>query len=129
MKKAAIGTTIVGTLTGCFLMKKEELEKESKINLTKLVGIPLSVSLFETRFGPTSISTVLDANGKKVLAYIPYGARVRSQKFVDSAALIQSEINDGDKEPIELSGRYVDNKFEIYSLKANGYGVKFPRKK
>ena len=37
--------------------------------------------------------------------------------------LIESEMKDGDNEPVEIGGIYRDKVFEIWSVSANGYTI------
>lgn len=86
-----------------------------------LNGLPISVGeSFARKYG--TLATVIDINGKKVLGYSRYSTTLKNAEAV---ALIQSEISDNDNEPVELTGKYVDDRFEIKSIKANGYQVDF----
>ena len=68
------------------------------------------------------ITVVIDKNGKKILGYNNCGYFLAYSK---AGALIQSEINDGDNDSIELTGNYEENTFKIKSVKANGYKIDF----
>lgn len=108
-------------LSGC--EKEESAKKPYENSYEKIRGIPLSVGVSYGPFNDRSdIATVIEIEGKKVLGY----ARSRKgDKIAEAAALIQSEINDGDDEPIELTGSYNEDKFSIDSIRANGYVVNF----
>lgn len=90
-------------------------------------GKPISVDTEIYQHTKGSISTVLEVDGKKVLcSYSTNGwTNIYSLTLSNANALIQSEINDGDDELIELTGQYIGNEFKISSLKANGYVVSF----
>lgn len=81
------------------------------------------ISLDHSDYG---IAAVIDCNAKKILAYNGDSRTDNELKYVKAAALIESEISDGDKEAIELSG-YYDDKGEFYfsRVKANGYQIDF----
>ncbi|MBI5064760.1 hypothetical protein HZA97_00860 [Candidatus Woesearchaeota archaeon] len=91
-------------------------------------GKPLSVS--ETYgHGNGTVATVVDVDGKKVLAYIPLDQSAGGNGIcavAQATALFQSEIADGDDDFVELTGSYDPNgTFKISSLSANGYKVDF----
>ncbi|MBI4170533.1 MAG: hypothetical protein HY514_02480 [Candidatus Aenigmarchaeota archaeon] len=75
------------------------------------------------------IAAVLDVGNKYVLAVSPLDfAGDSTERNAEAVALIQSEIRDGDEEPLEMTGRYEENgKFLIKSLRANGYEVVFKK--
>ncbi len=101
-------------LTGC----QEEKPLET------IVGKPLSVTGQKAGWYPGEIALVLEVEGKNVLAYHDGTA-----DYLSAAAIVQSEIDDGDNETVELVGRYENyenaNRFRIKSLKANGIYLKF----
>lgn len=83
-----------------------------------LSGKPISVAENDL-----TLSTVIEVDSKKILAIGYSGITGRVSEGV---ALIQSEISDGDNEQILLIGKYNnEGRFEIDSLKANGYQVDF----
>lgn len=102
--------------------------------VTTIKGIPLSVQQ-NGDFGKRgeqmfNLATVLDVDGKKVLASGYNSTTLAfnghpSLRVLEAAALIQSEMNDGDNEPIELTGEYSGNRFNIQSVTANGYRINF----
>lgn len=100
-----------------------QTETQQTQQFRKIEGLPLSAVLKSSYNGGDWVYAVVrDANGKNILAYAGGGGSGRA------AALIQSEISDGDKETIEIIGKpdYPDpNEFAIYRLKANGLTIDF----
>lgn len=96
-------------------------------NVQTIRGKPISVS--ETYGQSTgTVATVLDVEGNKVLAHVSLDQNSGGNRITTVAqatALIQSEINDGDDDLVELTGKYVDGVFQMSSLSANGYKVDF----
>ena len=102
-------------------------QKTNTVEVLTIKGKPISVDTEIYYHTKGSISTVIETEGKKVLcSYKTDGWKNIDCLILSEAnALIQSEINDGDDESIELTGKYNGNKFEINSLKANGYEINF----
>lgn len=100
---------------------------QTQSNYQTIKGKPLSVDgeIFYHTKG--SLSIVIEVEGKKVLCFYNTNgvSNIDSLTLSNANALIQSEINDGDDESIELTGTYKGNKFTINSLTANGYTVNF----
>ena len=93
----------------------------------EISGLPLSV---KTAVAGTStgmagyMSTVVRVDGDNIIAKLYKEGDV--SYVVDAAALIQSEIDDGDKEKIRLEGYYnADQMFVIKSLEANNVKMYF----
>lgn len=89
-------------------------------------GQPISVEQNYAHSAGT-IATVIKGNDKPILAYRTINSiLLRTEEYAKAAVLIQSEISDGDKENIELSGHYNDRgEFVMSRVKANGYQVDF----
>ncbi|HLC56084.1 MAG TPA: hypothetical protein VJJ23_02500 [Candidatus Nanoarchaeia archaeon] len=87
-------------------------------------GIPLSVEQNPRGYGTIGrIATILDINGNKIFAY---NSGTGSNKYLDATVIIQSEMNDGDNEKIELTGQYESpTTFKMKSVRANGLEVIF----
>ena len=105
------------TLSGCGGSRSEAPQEHEKIR-----GIPLSVSGTSADYSG-GLAVVIDIQGRKILGYT--SGLHGPIKYAEAVALIQSEINDGDNETIELTGNYEYNKFRIRSIKANGYELEF----
>ena len=89
-------------------------------------GLPISVAGGEYG-GIYTLAIVLDVEGRHVLAR-KYGVSHVTKSLlrnVSGVALVQSEISDGDEEPIELRGRYDGDIFEIKGISANDYNIDF----
>lgn len=89
-----------------------------------IIGNPVSVAeSVASYYG--GLATVIDVDGKKVLAYHSYGAGgINMPKaYAKAVALIQSEISDRDTEPIELTGKFKGELFKITKINANGYQI------
>lgn len=98
-------------------------QNNSQPTYQTIKGRPLSVAI-EQDHGGGHFSTVVDIDGKKVLCLFNSDVSIGCVAS-EAEALIQSEINDGDDESIELTGTYEGNKFNINSVTANGYTVDF----
>ena len=91
-----------------------------------IIGKPLSVAP-DAGESFDYIAVVLEVDAEDVLAITD----VEHDKELTAAiAIIQSEISDGDEEPIELRGYYSDygddkGRLIIQYVKANGLEVKF----
>ena len=122
MIRKTLCALVAGTLLGCSGGASKENEPESKYET--ITGLPLSVGEFYDH-GYGSIATIIvGGEGKIILA--EYFGGLNTKTAAKAQALIQSEIADGDNEPIELRGSYqADGTFKMQSLKANGYGVEF----
>ena len=124
IRKTLTNIVLAGALTlggvGCSSNKSETATAVTTIDTT-LYGTPLSASQNSMEyFG--AFAAVFDIGGKKVLAY-HYGGG--SLNHVEAEALVLSEILDGDNEEVEISGKYVNDRFELSTLKANGYQINF----
>ena len=110
---------LVLALSGC--VNNQSGNQQSNNQYQTIRGAPISVAESYARM-EGSLATVLDVEGKHVLAYTSNG---NTRSNAEATALIQSEISDGDEEPIELMGNYDGNRFVIKRVNANGYQVNF----
>ncbi|MFH1073048.1 MAG: hypothetical protein V1743_06485 [Nanoarchaeota archaeon] len=95
--------------------------------LETIVGQPQSVQLVITDEYGKGLSAMLKTpEGENVLchSYVVFSRSSSALDFVDTAAAIQSEINDGDDEQVQFKGKNVDGIFELLSGKANDYNFK-----
>ncbi len=95
--------------------------KEEMILEETIKGVPLSVNHESYGKGIIDLNMVIKTESdKKVLAqpYLYYGHFCDASEL---ATIVDSEINDGDNEPIELRGIYKENTFKFWYLKANGF--------
>ena len=103
-----------------------EINIEQK-DLTSILGTPLGIGESYSK-DVGSFSVVIDIDGKKVIAYNKDSNFVtgKTRKYAMAQALVQSEINDGDADKIELIGKYEsDGSFYINSLRANNNRIDF----
>ena len=108
---------ILGALAGCD-GKNDSVNKPLEETVK---GIPLSVQVVGGTHSVHELSTVLqDSEGKYILAN---GGHYPLSDVTDGAALIESEMNDGDNESVELRGYRNGNRFKINSISSNGYTV------
>lgn len=123
LRKNLAGIVLMGALalSGC----GEEASIKSAPKIETIGVLPLSVEQ-GTSYAGDSISTVIDVDGEKVLAQTDQYNQ--TYKYTDAAALIRSEMNDGDMEEISIVGSYgKGKKFRIHSVTVNGYTVDFQR--
>ena len=121
-KSLGIGALALA-LSGCENNQSDNQQSNNPYQTIR--GIPISVANTSRNFS-TDLVTVLDVDGRHVLAYAY--ASGGTIEYTMAVALIQSEISDGDEEPMELSGRYDGyngNRFLIDKVNANGHQVKF----
>lgn len=120
MIRKTLCALVAGTILGC----SGGASKGNEPKYETITGLPISVGEFYDH-GYGSIATVIvGAEGKIILA--EYGGRLNTKTAARAQALIQSEINDGDNDEIELYGYYqADGTFKMQSLEANGYKVEF----
>jgi len=109
-------------ITGCALDRKS-INNSSKIDerITTIYGTPVSVAESYGQYGGT-LAIVLKIDGKLVLAYATNGHTVT---YAKAAALVLAEISDENNEPVELTGRYINDEFVMKSIKVRGYKIKF----
>ena len=120
MIRKTLCALVAGTILGC----SGGVSKGNEPKYETITGLPISVGEFYDH-GYGSIATVIvGGEGKIILA--EYVGGLNTKTAARAQALIQSEIADGDNEPIELRGFYeTDGTFKMQSLKANGYNVEF----
>ncbi len=119
IRETLTNMVLVGVLAFGGVACKNE---NSNSNTQTISGIPLSAYSNDS----DCLATVLDVNGTKVLSYTYSGnLSMRHVLNTKGVALIQSEINDGDNEPIRLTGQYEGNHFKISSIEANGYKIDY----
>lgn len=113
-----IKQTICGIVAAAALACSGQPNQEPKYET--ITGTPLSVAQFSGRLGGY-VSTVIQTEGKTILTQSDYCLGVVCS---NAEALIQSEITDGDDEPIELTGQYqADGTFKFSKVKANGMTI------
>lgn len=121
----ALVAAAVIELAGC--SEKQETQKD-----IKLFGKPVSVAYaIDTEHAYGAFAAVFNVEGKMLLAYkIGSNIQPTGHSPVIAAALLQSEIDDGDNELVKLTGQYVftglykGDDFELSSIEANGYTIK-----
>lgn len=102
---------------------RNDAEKQKDEYLT-ISGIPMGLGESYARTsGSLAVVLKVPNQSQPVLAYTYISLDCRTS--AEAQALIQSEINDGDEEEIELFGKYDGKKFQIKRLKANGLEVDF----
>jgi len=123
VRKTLTSIVLVGALALGGIGCSDNGQSNQQVNnqYQTIIGVPISVAESYARL-KGSLATVLDVEGKYVLAYTSKG---NTRTNAEATALIQSEISDGDEEPIELMGRYDGNRFIIKRVNANGYQVDF----
>jgi len=119
---AGIFASLVGiAATSIFISKNRILEE--KANEEILIGEPISLQISSGDTYSTFSTIIKDDKGKYILCKGPH------LPTSEAAALIESEMNDGDNEPIELRGIYIKEReinkkiFKINSVSANGYKI------
>jgi len=78
--------------------------------------------LAEANRGYGILACVVEREEKKILASAGNSFNLQRAK---AAALLQSEINDGDNDLVTLVGNYEGNVFKIKSVEADGYKIEF----
>ena len=122
-QKIIAGGMLLGALAGCD-GKNDSTNKPLEETLR---GEPISVQVAGGTHGEQSISTVIRLNdGKYQLCSSGEGfsQHYNLQELTDAAAIIESEMRDGDSEPVEIRGyRTEGNRFRMKSVSANGYSI------
>lgn len=115
-----IGLTALIGLSGYLIHGDIQRYKEETERAETISGYPISVE-HDGNYGATRLSTMIkDKEGKYILCQCKRSAGV-GLDTLKATSIIESEMNDGDNEPIELKGIYRENIFEIFSVSANGY--------
>ena len=116
-KKIITGALIIGSLAGCRNTSDSNSNLPHKEEVT---GIPLSVQIIGGAY-TQGFSTVIEIKeGTYLLCTLP---KEHGIGLTEAAALIKSEMNDGDNEPIILTGYRNADRFNILSISANGYTI------
>jgi len=112
-------------LVGCDQKSANEIQRDLEIKKEITIsGKPISVAYTpstKTEYG--TFAAVFEIDGKFLLAYRRETDRIIP--YAEAAAVVQSEMNDGDNEPVNLIGHYQGNRFELSSIEANGYKIDF----
>ena len=122
----------MGCDTGSTTYQRAESPKLANMafedGITPVVGKPLSVAT-GIQNGADIITVVIDIDGEKLFCH--HTNSLNELRYVTAEALIQSEIEDGDEEPIILKGIYENenNMLEMQSIEVNGYKIIFGSKK
>lgn len=111
---ASPGIAALG-FTACSPVAKQEQKIET------LWGKPISVQVIGGH-GYGYLSTVVE-NEKGEYVLCRTGHNWSMPKLSDLAALIDSEIKDGDDEFITIKGKYNGDMFRMESVSANGYTI------
>lgn len=93
--------------------------KESEIEMT-IKGYPISCETISGQNYTNLAAVIKNEEGEYILCE---GKQYTSEDLpvLETSALIKSEMNDRDNETVELKGIYRDDKFEVWSVSANGY--------
>ncbi len=90
-----------------------------------LVGRPISVAASDRENYSGLSVLVQDAQGRRIMARSVYGETLSAEGMQDAAALIRSEIDDRDDDPITLRGVYDGlGGFRFRSVQADGMDVR-----
>ena len=120
LRAGLVGGLAALVLGGCSLPPPEA----TYVGSTNIIGgmncVPLSVAYTPPGLVSNgSLTVFIDCDGRRFLAS---GSSSQHKKITEAAVLIQAEIDDGDKEPINLEGNIREgNKFDIIYLTVNGY--------
>ena len=118
-KLAGIAALVLAV--GC--AQEPGMTKTEDKGLESLSGKPISVSIAGGNHNAKGLSLVLQKEDGKYQLCHTVGVQFYLSDMVDMAALIQSEIADGDNDSVKLNGKYKDGIFKIYSAEANGMKV------
>ena len=99
--------------------------KENPLGETTLEGVPLGVQLYSGNVVARLSVVIKVKNNAYVLCYASNLGLHQYDKndLLDAAALIESEMNDGDNEEIKLRGYYEGKRFRATSILVNGHMV------
>ena len=112
-------TVIVCAIFGAAYILDSKRYRTEKESVERIKGYPLGV---EYDGGDLSIA-VRDENGQIQIYHGRTENYIRQFSALDAKVLIESEMKDGDNEPVEIGGIYRDKVFEIWSVSANGYTI------
>ncbi len=113
-KKIIAGTLIVGTLVSC-----RGKNKSNKPSVETIIGEPMSVQVAGGTHSSRSLSTVIKTEDEKYV--LCNAGPYHISRLTDAAALIESEMRDGDSEPVKITGYWDGNRFKMSSVSANGH--------
>ena len=83
----------------------------------------MSVKITSFGNGYNYLSTVIqNEKGEHILCS---NKKTYMSKLTDATALIESEMNDRDSQPIEITGYQQEKKFIMSSVSTNGYRINF----
>ena len=94
----------------------KEKSSEYKGKLIEIKAQPISV---EVDYG--NIAVVMEDEGKYILAY----EKDNTSLCTKAGAIIQSEIDDGDYEPVTIKGKYEGDEINIDVVSANDLSLYF----
>ena len=115
-----IGTLVLAISSVCACPTAEKQERL----IETLVGQPISVHVIGGDKSADLSAVVRNEDGKYILCHAKDN-RCYLRNLVHAAAIIESEIRDGDNESVEMKGVYNDDHiFEMYSVSANSYTIK-----
>ena len=120
---ASIGLLADGCEISLSLGHNEKSYEEKPKNVS-VYAKPVSVAYSPYTYEPGAFAGVFEVDGKLLLAY-QSNINGSSLKYIKAAALVQSEINDGDDELVKLTGQYKKDELELSSIEANGYKIDF----
>ena len=105
-----VGASLAGLVSSC------QPSTPESVVYTTIKGEPLSAETGSSH-GNTYLAGALRMSDNKVVLFYADGGRT----MIDLAALINSEINDDDNEPVELYGiACKDDSFLVWTIMANG---------
>lgn len=119
----ALVTAATVQLVGCSDRSAEKVQRDITI-----YGKPISVAYFPRHFA--GFTGVFEVDGKYLFVFNSISNQSEREYLFDfeiakAAAVVQSEINDGDSELVKLTGQNRGNEFELSSIEANGYRIDF----
>ncbi len=117
-QKIIAGGMILGALAGC-----DGKNNSSNQPLEETVrGQPISVQVAGGANSVRGLSVVVETEKGKYLLCNSSG-HYPILGLTDAASLIESEMRDGDTEPIEITGYRQGKKFKMNTVSANGYTI------
>lgn len=116
LTRLLFGASLLATMVGC------SESDQTKYTREVISGIPLSSGV--CAYGGTHNSFAgTFRSGDKI--FLARSVDSYAPEIAEAEALNNMEINDGDKEPVQLTGHYKDDRFIIETLKSNGYTINF----
>ena len=118
VKKIILGGMILGALAGC----NGKNDSANKPLEETVKGEPISVQVSGGVHLDNALSVVIKTEkGKYLLCYSSCHCNVSD--FTNAAVLIESEMKDGDNQPIEIIGYKQGNMLKMNSIFVNGYKI------